>query len=90
MGCCMLLNYGLFSFLSGYFNTVDNVYSIVQLNIVFSGIVIGVAIVIMFILIPKSSVNNLIIELEGGNKAPLTPEQELAHMFDELDEDNSK
>jgi hypothetical protein len=85
-----LVNYGLFGIMSGFFSTVDSIYNTVQINIISSIIIIGITIFIMFILIPKESVNNLVLELEGGaGNVPLTPEQELADMIDELDEEEN-
>jgi prolipoprotein diacylglyceryltransferase len=75
-----VLNYGLFSFLNGYFNTVENTYNTAQMNMIFCVVVIGVAIFIMFILIPKETVDNVILDIDETKR---TPEQELQDMIDE-------
>lgn len=88
-----LFNYGLFSFLSELFKpTVDSVYNVVQINIIFSAITIGFIIFIMFILMPKEQINNALMELEGGAETlQLTPEQELSNMLEyELDDEEKK
>lgn len=75
-----VLNYGLFSFLSGYFKTVDTVYNTSELNIFSVLIVMAVVIIIMFVLIPKETTDNIVM---GTSEIKRTPAQELQDMIDD-------
>ncbi len=76
-----VLNYGIFSFLKGYFDTVETVYDVVQLNIIICVVIIGAVTVVMMLLIPKESVDNMLLEIDSDHVV-LTPEQELQNMID--------
>lgn len=80
IGSTALLNYGIFTFLKGFFDTTETVYDIVQLNIITCVVIIGAVTVIMMLLIPKESVDNALLEM-NSNK-PITPDQELRDMID--------
>lgn len=80
LGSATLLNYGIFTFLKGFFDTIDTVYDVVQLNIITCVIIIGAVTVIMMLLLPKDSVENVLLEMD--DKEPITPDQELRDMVD--------
>ena len=85
-----VINYGLYSLLDMYFFDTDTFG--IQQNITLMIIIIGVVSILMFVLIPKENVNELMMNLENENGAQITPEQEFSDMIaeerlnDELDE----
>lgn len=89
-----VINYGLYSLLDIYFFDSDTFG--IQQNITLMIIIIGVVSILMFVLIPKENVNELMMTLENENGGQRTPEQEFNDMIadeqlrDELDELNKK
>ena len=89
-----IINYGLYSLLDIYFFDSDTFG--IQQNITLMIIIIGVVSILMFVLIPKENVNELMMHLENESGAQRTPEQEFSDMVteeqlsDELDELNNK
>lgn len=78
-----IINYGLYSLLDIYFFDTDTFG--IQQNITLMIIIIGVVSILMFVLIPKENVNELMMHLENesGGGAQRTPEQEFSDMVDE-------
>lgn len=99
-----MINYGLSSLFSAYFNTIDNIYMGVQLNLWITILVIAIITVLMLLLLPKQTVDELFKDINGngnggsngiltmnGNNSR-TPDQQLQDMIDYNDEelDNKK
>lgn len=63
-----VVNYGIYSLLDIYFDTVSDIYTGVQMNMIYTIVVVGIVTVLMFLLLPKQSVNELYSELESGQK----------------------
>lgn len=78
------INYGLYSLLDTYFNSV---YEGVQLNIILTVLVIGIVTVVMFVLMPKEAVNDLFYQLDNGSK---TNEQILQDFISDDTEEEEK
>ena len=69
MGCAIAINFGLYNVLSSYFKSSDYTsdLNIVYMNMLIVVITIMVVTVIMIVLIPKDTVNQMIIQLEQQN-----------------------
>jgi len=67
MACATLINYGLYSLLETYVVKPSDTYNGVQVNIIFTLIIIGIVTVIMLMLIPKDNVNEILMNLNGNN-----------------------
>lgn len=76
-----VINYGLYSLLDIYF--FDSDMFGIQQNIILMIIIIGVVSILMFVLIPKENVNELMMTLENENGVQKTPEQEFSDMVTE-------
>jgi len=74
--CATIVNFGLFNLFKYVFPTYEGV----EINMVFVLSVIGIVTVIMFILLPKDQVNEMVLMT---HKEVITPEQELSNMIDE-------
>lgn len=90
-----MVNYGIYSILDFYFDTVETVYSGVQMNIIFTIAIIGVVTILMLAILPKQSVDEMINELTGdsasnNNKKNKTPDQILNEIIDDTEHNNKK
>ena len=81
IACATMVNYALYNILNTYVLKPSDTYGVVQMNIITVVVIIGAVTVIMFVLIPKENVNELILNMDSGGEK--TPEQQLQDMIDE-------
>lgn len=83
------INYGLYSILDTYFNSIDSIYKGIQLNMILTVLVISIVTIVMFVLMPKQAVNDLFYQLDHDHAK--TNEQILQEMIDdELEKEEEK
>lgn len=87
-----MINYGVYNIFDIYFDPIVGV----ELNIIVTVFIISVTTVLMIILLPKDTVNELYNELEGNNNNNndlrlRTPEQQLQDMVsdEEFEKNNN-
>ena len=78
-----MVNYGIYSLLDISFDSVDTVYTGVQMNIIFTIAVIGIVTILLLVILPKQSVDEMLSDISGGEGKEKTPDQILNDMIDD-------
>jgi uncharacterized membrane protein len=87
-----MVNYGIYSLLEFYFEGVDTTYKGIQMNMLFTIITIGIVTILMFAILPKESVDEMLEQISGEGDRNKSPEQILQDMIDgdNSEENNNK
>lgn len=78
-----MVNYGIYSLLDIFFDTIDTVYTGVQMNIIFTTAVIGIVTILMLAILPKQSVDELMADISGAEKKHVSAYEMLQDMIEE-------
>ena len=76
------INYGLYSLLNAYFDSIESIYKGIQLNMILTVLVISIVTVVMFVLMPKQAVNDILHQLDYEHDKK-SNEQILMDMIDD-------